>query len=653
LFDPATIERMVTHLKILLAGIAEDAHRAVGQLPWMSDTERHRVLHGWNDTDHVVPAGTLPGLFEAQVGRTPDAAAVVTDEVSLSYAELDARANRLAQRLVRCGVQPECLVGLLMDRSADLVVAELAIVKAGGAYVPLDVRAPASRMRLLLTETAISVLLTDRAWETTAREVHDADLIVVDADPSLQDESAKAPARTPYPDNLAYVMHTSGSTGVPKGVAVRHRDVVALAFDHRFAGDAHRRVLVHSPLAFDASTYELWVPLLNGGQVVVAPPVDLDGDIIRRMITRHGVTGLWLTSGLFRMVAQDWPECLAGADEVWTGGDVVPAGAVRRVLQACPGLVVVDGYGPTETTTFATSYRMSSIESVPELVPIGAPLDNMRSYVLNADQQPVPPGVPGELYIAGAGLARGYLDRAGLTAERFVACPFGPPGARMYRTGDLVRWTTQGQLEYLGRTDEQVKVRGFRIELGEIEAVLAAHPGVGNVAVIARDGEPDRRHLVAYVVPTANEVLDSVGLRAHVATRLPEYMVPSAFVMLNELPLTPNGKLDRRALPAPEFTPAVGYVAPRSEAEQVLAEIWAEVLGVDRVGVEDDFFELGGDSLRRLQLTSRMKATFDVALTPRDIRTARTVSALAELVEEKILSELERVAVGAENNEEV
>ncbi|MGH3780158.1 MAG: non-ribosomal peptide synthetase, partial [Pseudonocardiaceae bacterium] len=447
LFNPDTIQRMATHLQILLEGIAEGSDRALGELPWMSEGERYQVLVTWNDTDRELPVGTVASLFAEQVGRTPQDIAVVCGEVELSYAELEARANRLANRLVQLGVQPEGPVGLLMERSVDLVVAVLAIVRAGGAYLPVDVRAPVERMRLVLAEAGASVLITDRAWEQIARESHGGQLVVVDVDASLIEESVEAPVVEVWPDNLVYAEYTSGSTGVPKGVAVQHRDVVALALDRRFTGDAHRRVLVHSPLAFDASTYELWVPLLNGGQVVVAPPCDLDVDTLRRAVTEHQVTGLWLTSGLFRIIAQDAPECLAGVREVWTGGDVVPAGAVRRVLQACPGLVVVDGYGPTETTTFATSYRMSGVESVPELVPIGAPLDNMRVYVLDADLHPVPVGVSGELFIAGAGLARGYLHRPGLTAQRFVACPFGSVGARMYRTGDVVRWTIDGELE--------------------------------------------------------------------------------------------------------------------------------------------------------------------------------------------------------------
>ncbi|MGH3899840.1 MAG: amino acid adenylation domain-containing protein, partial [Pseudonocardiaceae bacterium] len=524
LFDPATITHITQRLQLLLTRIIENPHQPVSQLSILSETERDLVLHAWNDTDVVVPVGTVSSLFVEQVGRAPQAIAVVCGGVELSYAELDARANRLAHRLIRLGVGPEGRVGVLMERSVELVVAVLAVVKAGGAYLPVDARAPVERMRLVLAEAGASVLITDVVREQIAREAHGGQLVVVDADASLMEESVGAPVVGVWPDSLVYAEYTSGSTGVPKGVAVRHRDVVALAFDRRFAGDAHRRVLVHSPLAFDASTYELWVPLLNGGQVVVAPPIELDGNTLTRVISEHGVTGLWLTAGLFRIIAQDAPECLAGLCEVWTGGDVVPAAAVRRVLQACPGLVVVDGYGPTETTTFATSYRMSDVESVPELVPIGAPLDNMQVYVLGADLRPVPPGVPGELFIAGVGLARGYLNRPGLTAERFMACPFGPASERMYRTGDVVRWTINGELEFIGRTDDQVKIRGFRIELGEIEAILASHPAIGNVAVIARQDQPEVKRLVAYVVAGPGLVAPGAGvLREFLHRVLPDY----------------------------------------------------------------------------------------------------------------------------------
>jgi amino acid adenylation domain-containing protein/non-ribosomal peptide synthase protein (TIGR01720 family) len=636
LFNLVTIERMTAHLEMLLAEIAADPQRRLSQLPLLTAARHNQVVMEWNATDHPVPVGTVASLFTEQVRRTPNAVAVLAGGASVSYAELDTRANRLAHRLIRLGVEPEDRVGVLVERSAELVVAVLAIVKAGGAYLPLDVRAPVDRMRLVLAEAGASVVLVDRGWAATADALHSGQTVSISAatglfDP-LVDDSADPPVVALYPDNLVYAEYTSGSTGMPKGVAIRHRDVVALAFDRRFRGGAHDRVLVHSPLAFDASTYELWVPLLRGGQVIVAPPVDLDVEALRQLVTDHRVTGLWLTSGLFRVVAQDDPGCLTGVREVWTGGDVVPATAVRRVLAACPDLVVVDGYGPTETTTFATSYRMPDVGSVPDVVPIGRPLDNMRVYVLDTELRPLPPGAPGELYIAGAGVARGYLGLPALTAQRFVADPLGVAGERMYRTGDMVRWSPEGVVEFVGRADEQVKIRGFRIELGEIEAALSAQPGVANVAVIARQDQSATKRLVAYVVPAAGEVVDTGRLRSRLAAMLPEYMVPSAFVFLAELPLSRNGKLDRRALPAPETAIVTGdQVAPRTDAERALADIWAEVLGVEQVGVEDNFFELGGDSILSIQVVSRARRV-GLGLMPRDLFLYQTVATLAASV---------------------
>ena len=346
---------MITHLHRLLEAITAQSDRPLVQLPWMSDAECQQILVDWNDTGHHITAATLPELFTAQVTRTPAATAVVADDVSLSYAELDARANRLAHRLVRLGVGPECPVGLLMERSVDVVVAELAIVKAGGAYVPVDVRARFPGCSCCLTETKASVLVTDRGWATPAQQIHEGHLVVVDADLSVLDEPADAPLTQAHPDNLVYVMYTSGSTGTPKGVAVRHRDVVALAFARCFAGGGHERVLLHSPQAFDASTYELWVPLLTGGQVVVAPPGDLTVEALRHVIINQGVTGLWLTAGPFRADRSGRPPALLGRSgcEVWTAA-TWPLPRRAPDSGACPGLVVVDGYGPTETTTFAT-----------------------------------------------------------------------------------------------------------------------------------------------------------------------------------------------------------------------------------------------------------------------------------------------------------
>nr|QEO74596.1 condensation domain-containing protein [uncultured bacterium] len=618
LFDRSTVERMAAHLVVLLSGIADGADRPLSAVPWLTSQERALVVSGFNDTAHDLPEGSVPELFARQVARTPDAVAVRADGATLTYAQLDAATDSLAHRLAGFGVGLESPVAVLMDRSVDVVVAELAVLKAGGAYVPMDERAPVDRLRLLAELTGPVAMLTDRVWEQTAREVFDGPVV----DVSCAGEGAP-PLTTAHPDSAAYVMFTSGSTGVPKGVVVRHRDIVGLAWDRRFRGGGHRRVLVHSPLAFDASTYEVWVPLLNGDEVVIAPPGDVDPAMLRRMVTEHGVTGIWLTAGLFRMVSSDDPACLRGAREVWTGGDVVPAAAVRRVLEACPELTVVDGYGPTETTTFATSHPMPGGEPVPDVVPIGRPLDNMRVYIVDGHLRPVPVGVPGELCIAGAGLARGYLNRPGLTAQRFVANPFGAPGERMYLTGDIVRWSPEGEVVFVGRTDDQVKIRGFRIELGEIEEALTKHPEVVEAVVVAREDRGHKR-LVAYVVGGAA----AADLRSWLKRGLPDYMVP-AFVMLDALPLTLNGKVDRRALPAPpDDDRTSGHVAPRTANERALAAIFADVLGVETVGVEDNFFALGGDSILSIQVVTRARQA-GLRLTSRDVFVHQTVAELA------------------------
>ncbi|PLW73733.1 non-ribosomal peptide synthetase, partial [Streptomyces sp. DJ] len=405
----------------LLEAVAEDPHRPVGRVDVLAAGERERLLTEWNGA--VSPgdraAGTVQGRFAEQVARTPDAVALTAGDVRLTYRELDERANRLAHRLIALGVGPETRVAVLLERSAESVVSVLAVLKAGGAYVPLDPRYPLARLRLIMSQTAAAVLLTDRALRDTDIQ-HEARILVVDDTPGLADESAADPAVAGHPEQLAYIMYTSGSTGVPKGVGITHRDVVALALDSSWDGGNQERVLLHSPQAFDASTYETWVPLLRGGRIVVAPPGELDVRDLARIIAEEGITGLWLTAGLFRIIAEEWPECFAHVREVWSGGDVVPSASVRRVLEAAPGVVVGDGYGPTETTTFATRHLMRAEGGVPETVPIGRPLDDMRLYVLDDGLRLVPPGVAGELYIAGAGLARGYVDRPGATAERFV-----------------------------------------------------------------------------------------------------------------------------------------------------------------------------------------------------------------------------------------
>ncbi|MBD0673833.1 non-ribosomal peptide synthetase, partial [Streptomyces sp. CBMA156] len=613
LFDAATVERLFARWERLMRAVAADPRQPIGRIDLLSGAERRHLLAESDDTAAGQPTAALPELFARQVLATPDAVAVVADGAELTYRELDRRANRLARALAGQGVRPETPVAVLLERSADLVVAVLAIVRAGGAYVPLDPRFPSSRIDLILRETGAALVLTE-----------DVLTALVQAEPDDSDPQVPCDAR-----QLAYVMYTSGSTGRPKGIGVTHQDVAALALAPCWRGGAHERVLLHSPTAFDASTYELWVPLLGGGTVVVAPPGRLGLDELQRSVTEHRVTGLWLTAGLFRLVAEERPAVLTGVREVWAGGDVLPPAAVARVLAACPGTAVVNGYGPTETTTFAAHHPVHTLPEPGATLPIGRPMAGMRAYVLDAALRPVPPGVIGELHLAGAGVARGYPGRPGLTAERFTACPFGPPGSRMYRTGDLARRLPDGILEFAGRADDQVKLRGFRIEPGEIEAALAGLPGIAQAAVLAREDQPGDQRLVAYLVPAAGAAVQVGDLPDRLRRELPEYMVPSAFVELDALPLTANGKLDRAALPAPGHGEEGAGRGPRTPQEQLLCALFAEILGRERVGVDEGFFDLGGHSLLAARLVSRVRETLGVDLGLRTLFEAPTVAGLA------------------------
>ncbi|MGW8793015.1 amino acid adenylation domain-containing protein, partial [Streptomyces althioticus] len=634
LFDRGTAQAVADRFVRVLTALAEDPGRRVGETEILGPDERRRMLVEWNDTA-VAHADRTPVhvLFEERAAAEPDALAVVSGEERLSYGELNARANRLAHRLLSRGVGRESRVAVFQERSAGLVVSTLAVLKAGGVYVPIDPQQPASRSEFILRDTGAGALLTDRDAGDLPFAV---DVPVLDVGPGadLSGEADTDPGVPTDAEQLVYVMYTSGSTGTPKGVANTHHNVMHLAADRYWRDGRHERVLMHSPYAFDASTFEIWTPLLTGGTVVVAPAGRLDAADLAAAISGHGVTGLFVSAGLFRVLAEERPECFRGVREIWAGGDVVSPTAVRRVLEACPDTVVANEYGPTETTVFSAVNPLRDPAEVPEaVVPIGRPLWNTRLYALDERLRPVPVGVPGELYIAGSGVARGYLGRAALTAQRFVADPFAGVGERMYRTGDVVRWLSDGRLEFLGRVDDQVKLRGFRIEPGEVEAVLAGRPEVSQAAVVLREDRPGDKRLVAYVVAGAGGAADPEALRAHVAGTLPEYMVPSAVVLLDELPLTLNGKLDRRALPAPDYGADTDRRGPRTEREKVLCGLFADVLGLAEVGVDDGFFDLGGDSIMSIQLVSRARRA-GLELSVRDIFEHRTVAALAEVVTE-------------------
>ncbi|MDX3854823.1 non-ribosomal peptide synthetase, partial [Streptomyces sp. AK02-01A] len=632
LFDPATAELIATRLGQILHTVTTDPHQHIDDIDLLTTEEHHWLHHEYNNTTtDNAPTGPVHTLFEAQTHRTPHRIALSYEDEHLTYTELNQRANTLAHQLIQTGVQPQDAIGILMDRSPHLITATLAVLKTGAAYVPIDTRAPGSRVRMIMAEVGATVLLADAATldGEAVRGERAAGTVVLAADsPAPADTPAGDPLVETDDQALMYIMFTSGSTGRPKGVGVTHHNVAQLAADRCWDPDVHRRVLVHSPYGFDASTYEIWVPLLNGGRLVVAPGDGADVRELTRTIRKHQVTAAFLTVGLFHVMAEEALDTLRLLREVGSGGDVVSPALVRRVLEHCPDTAVVHVYGPTETTFGSHLRRYHRSQGLPEAVHLGRPLDNTRAYVLDGRLHPVPRGATGELYIAGGHVARGYIRRAALTADRFVPDPFASNGSRMYRTGDLVAWTGHGELRFVGRADGQVKLRGFRIEPGEIEAVLAKRTSVGRVAVVVREDRPGDKRLVAYVVPRPGAVLDEAALRAAAAERLPDYMVPSAVVVLDALPLTVNGKLDRRALPAPVHDTTATGRGPRTSREEILCGLFADILGLGQVGIDDNFFDLGGHSLLAVRLMSRVRAALDVDLGVRDLFRSPTVAGL-------------------------
>ncbi|WP_406289350.1 non-ribosomal peptide synthetase [Embleya sp. NBC_00896] len=618
------------------AVMAADPQLPVGALDVVSGAERDRVLPAPHDTDAPVPGLTVPELFARQVERAPDAVAVVSGDSAVSYRELDERSSRLAEALRRRHVGPEAVVAVALPRSVDLVVALLGVVKAGGAYLPIDPTFPVERIRSVVSDSSVRVLLTDAATaEVLSADLEVPAIVFDDIRSDTADDAGNGAREVPiasHPDNLLAVMYGSGSTGAATGVAVTHRNMQRFVMDRHWREGGHGTVLWHSPHTSDALPLELWVPLLNGGRVVVAPQGKPAVDALTELRAAHRISTVWLPAGLFSAIAAERPECMAGLREVWTGGDRVPAAAVRRVREACPELTIVNAHGPTETTGFAACHRLTADEPVPHAGAIGRPMDDTALFVLGPGLAPVPAGVTGELYVAGPGVARGWSGRPGQTAERFVPCPFGPAGGLMYRTGDRVRWGTDGRLEYVGRADVQAEVRGLRVEPAEAEEALSEHPGLARSVVAVRKDASGQQRLVAYVVPAGGGVdLSGEELRRFAAGRLPEFLVPSVFVVLERLPVTAGGRVDRASLPEPEFGDG-SYRAPRNRTERVLAEAFADVLELDRVvGIDEDFFDLGGNSLRAIRLVGLIRAELNLEVSIRTLFAARTIIGLSDM----------------------
>jgi amino acid adenylation domain-containing protein/non-ribosomal peptide synthase protein (TIGR01720 family) len=636
--DELTVHRQ--RFMHLLEAVLAAPDLPVGRLDILTTQERHRLLVDFNDTTQPVPATSVPALFQQQVQHTPDATAVVCEATTLTYRQLNTRANRWAHALIARGVGPEQIVALALPRSLEMVVAILAVLKAGATYLPLDPDYPPVRLAFMLDDAQPALLLTTTEIDTrlpttdpvTPVRIDDPDTVTKwDGYPSTDptDTDRTSPLLAPHP---AYVIYTSGSTGTPKGVVVSHQSITNLlaGLQAQYGLGSDDRVLQKASASFDVSVKEFFWTLCEGAALVLAHPDEhRDPLYLIRLIRDQRVTTLEALPSVldaFLKAAEitEDPSWAARLRQVFTGSEVVPGDIASR-WRAVTGVPLHNTYGPTEATVEVTGWEYDG--AVSAVVPIGRPMWNTRVYVLDRSLCPVPVGVVGELYIAGAQLARGYLRRAGLTAARFVACPFGPPGERMYRTGDLARCRGDGVLEFVGRVDEQVKIRGFRIELGEIVTVLATHPDVRQATVMVREDRPGYKRLVAYLVPVADTTARGESLREFVHQRLPDYMVPAAFVVLDQLPLTPNGKLNRAALPAPEFS-STGGRTPRTAHEHLLCQVLAEVLGLDQVSIDDDFFALGGDSISAIQMVSGARRR-GLELNSQEVFECRTVAGLA------------------------
>ena len=649
LFDQATIAFWLKQLESLLLHAEANADLPVDAIPLPANAEYSgsieksfsddpSPLASWNETKTEYPRdSSIVHLFEQRVALSPNAVALVSDERTLTYRELNTEANRLARYLRDLGVKQEEKVAICFERSVDLIVAILGILKAGCAYVPVDPKLPKKRFEYILEDTGARYLVTQKKLIDLGLSVLHCSMIALD-DPSSAIHSAEHANldSPPAAENLAYVMYTSGSTGEPKGVMIEHRSVVRLVKNTNYCKFGPEEVFLQfAPITFDASTFEIWGALLNGSQLVILPSQAPSLHDLGRTIRERKVTTLWLTAGLFHVMVEQHLEDLRPLRQLLAGGDVLSPWHVRQVLEKLPGVQLINGYGPTEGTTFTCCYNFSRHEQLPDPVPIGNPISNTQVYILDHNMQQVPTGKTGELFVGGDGLARGYINSPELNALKFVTASIGNgKPQRLYRTGDLARFLPTGAVQFLGRNDNQIKLRGYRIELDEIEAVLRRNPNVRQACVIAERASGAVTRLVAYCVPARDRSLSESDLREFLRSNLPDYMIPAVLVTLESLPLTPNGKVDRAKLPSPpsaDLVEAGNYTPPSTPQEKMFANIVMEVLRVDRVGVTDNLFQLGADSLHIFQIASRaVKAGLQI--TPRMVLQLRTIKAvLAEL----------------------
>jgi amino acid adenylation domain-containing protein len=608
----------------------------------LSSSELQKVLYTWNQTQAEFPNVCVHELFEQQVSRTPDAVAVIFQDRQLTYLELNLRANQVAHYLRKRGVGPEALVGVCLERSPKMVIALLGVWKAGGAYVPIDPAYPAERLSFMVSDSEVRVLLTDQKCKGLFPSSADR-AVCLDSDwPAIAQENTGNPDSGAKPSNLAYIIYTSGSTGKPKGAMILHRGLVNYLWwaIRAYAVETGGSVPVHSSISFDLTVTSLYPALLAGGKVELLPEDVGAQNLLAALRSARNRSLVKITPAHLELISQQLsPAEAAGMTRTFViGGENLLAESLRLWRESAPGTRLINEYGPTETVVGCCVYEVQPQDPGNGAIPIGRPIANTQLYVLDSNLQPVAPGVMGELYIGGAGVARGYLNRPELTQERFLPDPFSRESeARLYKTGDLARYRADGILEYLGRTDNQVKVRGYRIELGEIEATLAGHPDVQSCAVLAREDEPGTKQLVGYVVPR-EEPPTVEALQTFLKERLPEYMAPARFVFLDSFPLTPNGKVDRKALPAPsheDVATAREYVAPRTEVQKSLAAIWAELLKLERVGIHDDFFELGGHSLMAMRVLSQVRDAFGVDLPLATLLEAPTIDALSKFLDKE------------------